>query len=440
MNKLFQYRIILLFAIILLPVSLLADELLKQKLSALPQVTEVREVKDEAGFESRYILKFTQPLDHSDPSKGSFSQRVIVMNHGQDRPTLLVTEGYGAGYAAGPKYNNELSQYFKTNIVFVEHRYFQESTPSPCDWQYLKERDAMADLHEITTALKNIYTKKWISTGISKGGETCMEYRSYYPDDIDISVPYVGPVCNALIDGRHEPFLRKVGTAADRKTIENFQIAVLKKKQEFMPRFKAYCDKKNLNFRAPLQDIYDYCVLEYSFSVWQWGKKTTSIPEPTAPDDILFKELVNVVGPEYFSTTGDISFFTQAYRELGYYGYDLKPFKPYLSIKSAKNYVRDIMLPPELRNTKFDKTTSRHITRYLKENDPRMICIYGEIDPWTAAGVTWLKDLNKQNIKVYIKPGGSHSTRISNMPTSQRDEILSLLSQWLEEPIYKRIL
>ena len=98
------------------------------------------------------------------------------------------------------------------------------------------------------------------------------------------------------------------------------------------------------------------------------------------------------------------------------------------------------MLPPELRNSKFDKTTSRHITRYLKENDPRMICIYGEIDPWTAAGVTWLKDLNKQNIKVYIKPGGSHSTRISNMPASQRDEILSLLSQWLEEPIYKRFL
>ncbi|MGN1236323.1 MAG: S28 family serine protease [Bacteroidaceae bacterium] len=434
-NKTRLNKTILLIAILLLPLSLAADELLKQKLSALPQVTEITEVKDEAGFESRYILKFTQPLDHSDPSKGTFSQRVIVMNHGQDRPTLLVTEGYGAGYAAGPHYNNELSQYFNTNIVFVEHRYFQESTPSPCDWQYLRERDAMADLHEVTTALKTIYPQKWISTGISKGGETCMEYRSYYPDDIDVSVPYVGPVCNALIDGRHEPFLRKVGTAADRKTIEDFQIAVLKKKQEFMPRFKAFCDKKNLKFYAPLQDIYDYCVLEYSFSVWQWGKKITSIPKPSAPDDVLFNELVSVVGPEYFSTTGDVSFFTQAYRELGYYGYDLKPFKPYLSIKSAKNYVRDIMLPPELRNAKFDKTTSRHITRYLKENDPRMICIYGEIDPWTAAGVTWLEKYNKQNIKIYIKPNGSHSTRISNMPPSQRDEILSTLSRWLETPI-----
>ncbi len=430
-------RILLALLLFVLPLTALADEALKKQLAALPQVTEVKEVKDEAGFESRYILKFTQPLDHSDASKGSFSQRVIVMNHGADRPTLLVTEGYGAGYAAGPRYTNELSTYFNTNIVFVEHRYFEKSMPSPCDWQYMRDREAMADLHEIVTALKTIYGKKWISTGISKGGETCMEYRSYYPEDVDISVPYVGPVCYGVVDGRHEPFLRQVGSAADRKMIENFQLAVLKKKAEFMPRFKALCDKNNLKFYIPLEEVYDYCVLEYSFSVWQWGKKIVSIPNAGAPDDVLFNELVNVVGPDYFSTTGDISFFVQAYRELGYYGYDLKPFKPYLSIKSAKNYVRDVMLPPELRSDKFDKTLSHHITKYLKNNDPLMICIYGEIDPWTAAGVTWLSKYPKKNLKVYVKPGGSHSTRINNMPAEQRNEILSTLSQWLGEPVRK---
>lgn len=426
---------VFLVAVLLLPLATMADTVLKQKLESLPQVVDVQEVKDEAGFESRYILKFKQPLVHSDPSKGSFTQRVIVMNHGTNRPTLLVTEGYGAGYAAGPRYNNELSTYFNTNIVFVEHRYFQESTPSPCDWQYLRDVEAMADLHEVVTALKSIYSKKWISTGISKGGETCMEYRSYYPEDVDVSVPYVGPVCYGVVDGRHEPFLRQVGSAADRKMIENFQLAVLKKKAEFMPRFKDLCDKKGLKFYVPLEDVYDYCVLEYSFSVWQWGKKISTIPNAGAPDDVLFNELVSVVGPDYFSTTGDLSFFTQAYRELGYYGYDLKPFKQYLSIKSAKNYVRDVMLPPELRSIKFDKTVSRHITNYLKHNDPQMICIYGEIDPWTAAGVTWLDKYKKNNLKVYIKPGGSHSTRIANMPAGQRNEILSTLSQWLGEPV-----
>lgn len=428
-----MHKRILSLLLLLLPLYVLADDALKQRLQSLKQVVEVTEVKDEAGFESRYILKFTQPLDHKDPSKGTFTQRVIVMNHGTNRPTLLVTEGYGAGYAAGPHYNNELSEYFNTNIVFVEHRFFQESTPQPCDWQYLRDVDAMADLHEVVTALKSIYAGKWISTGISKGGETCMEYRSYYPDDVDVSVPYVGPVCYGVIDGRHEPFLRQVGTAADRKIIENYQLAVLKRKAALMPAFKKYCDDKKLKFYIPVEDVFDYCVLEYSFSVWQWGKKTTSIPEATASDEVLLKELINVVGPNYFSTTGDLSFFAQAYRELGYYGYDLKPFKPYLSIKSAKHYVRDVMLPPELRNIKFDKTVSKHITKYLKENDPKMICIYGEIDPWTAAGVTWLSKYKKNNLKVYIKPNGSHSTRIGNMPKEQADEILATLSKWLSE-------
>ena len=104
-----------------------------------------------------------------------------------------------------------------------------------------------------------------------------------------------------------------------------------------------------------------------------------------------------------------------------------------MSIKSAKHYLRDVMLPPELRKIKFDKTVSQHITKYLKENDPQMICIYGEVDPWTAAGVTWLKDYPKENIKVYVKPGGSHGTRISNMPAEQRNEILDTINKWLQE-------
>ncbi|MBP5360157.1 MAG: aminopeptidase [Bacteroidaceae bacterium] len=424
--------------LLLMPLMAIADKVMEQKLAALSNVVEAKEVADEAGFDSRYILKVKQPLSHKDPSKGYFNQRVIVMHRGMDRPTLVITEGYGAGYAAGPRYNNELSTYFNTNIVFVEHRFFQESKPEPCDWQYLRDEDAMADLHEVVTALKTLYPGKWISTGISKGGETCMEYRSYYPEDVDVSVPYVGPVCYGVIDGRHEPFLRKVGTAADRKSIENFQLAVLKKKAEFMPRFKQLCDEKNLKFYIPLEDVYDYCVLEYSFSIWQWGTPTSRIPEATAPDDVLFNHLIKIVGPDYFATTGNTEFFAQAYRELGYYGYDIKPFKKYLSIKSAKHYLRDVMLPPELRNVKFDKTVSKHITQYLKKNDPQMICIYGEIDPWTAAGVTWLQKYPKNNLKVYVKPRGSHSTRINNMPPEQRDEILSTLSRWLGEPVNKQ--
>ncbi len=97
-------------------------------------------------------------------------------------------------------------------------------------------------------------------------------------------------------------------------------------------------------------------------------------------------------------------------RELGYYGYDTKPFKKYLSIQSSKGYLHRLMLPEELKDMPFDKTLSKKITKFLKENDPKMIFIYGQNDPWTAAGVTWLK--GKKNIHVFVeprrKPSGTH--------------------------------
>ena len=88
-------------------------------------------------------------------------------------------------------------------MIFVEYRYFLESTPEPKDWQYLTAENSADDLHAITTAFKNIYSGKWIATGISKGGQTTLLYRTFYPDDVDISIPYVAPLCYGVEDGRH---------------------------------------------------------------------------------------------------------------------------------------------------------------------------------------------------------------------------------------------
>ena len=41
------------------------------------------------------------------------------------------------------------------------------------------------------TARESVRQK--LATGISKGGQATMFYRSYFPDDVDISVPYVAP-------------------------------------------------------------------------------------------------------------------------------------------------------------------------------------------------------------------------------------------------------
>ncbi|WP_288614461.1 S28 family serine protease [uncultured Bacteroides sp.] len=429
-NMHIRYAALLLFVLLSASASSFAQTVLEQKISAISAIKEIRPLET-SEFSEKYVTYFTQPLDHRHPEKGSFRQRVIVSHVGFDRPTVIVTEGYGAAYALRSQYREELSKLLNANMIFVEYRYFLESTPEPKDWQYLTAENSADDLHTITTAFKNIYPGKWIATGISKGGQTTLLYRTFYPDDVDISVPYVAPLCYGVEDGRHEPFLHKVSTSENRKKIEDFQLEALKRKATLLPRFEKYCTEKNYSFRAPIEEIYDYSVLEYSFALWQWGTPISSIPATAASDDEIFSHLLAISEPGYFTADSpNASFFVQAARELGYYGYDVQPFKQYLSIQSSEGYLHRLMLPEELKDMPFDKTLSKKITKFLKKQDPKMIFIYGQNDPWTAAGVTWLK--NKKNIHVFIQPNGSHLARISTLPEAEKAKVMELINEWLK--------
>ena len=428
------FRILsLLWALYLLPLTAAAQTVLQDKLKAISQITEVKPLESKE-FAEKYVTYFTQPLDHDRPELGNFRQRVIVSHVGFDRPTVIVTEGYGAGYALSPRYREELSKMFNTNMIFVEYRYFLESTPEPRDWQYLTAESSADDLHAVFEAFKKIYPGKWISTGISKGGQTTMLYRTFYPDDVDISVPYVGPLCYGVEDGRHEPFLRQVGTAEERKKIEDFQLEVLKRKATLLPRFEKHCIEKGNEFFGSVEEIYDYSVLEYSFAFWQWGTPANTIPSCDADDDTIYKHFMAISEPSYFAKGGkNESFFVQAARELGYYGYDIRPFKKYLSIKSSKGYLKKLMLPEDAKHIKFDKTLSKKITKFLKKSDPKMVFIYGEIDPWSAAAPMWLDTSKKKNMHMFVQPRGSHRARINTLPEEMKQEAIRIIKEWLEE-------
>ena len=424
---------ILLGLLILVCQNLIAQDLLHEKLKTIATISEIKPL-EKGEFAEKYVTYFNQPLDHQHPEKGSFRQRVVVSHIGFDRPTVIVTEGYGASYALNPKYREELSKMFNTNMVFVEYRYFLESTPNPRDWQYLTAESSADDLHAVRQALKDIYPNKWIATGISKGGQTAMLYRTFYPNDVDITVPYVGPLCYGVEDGRHEPFLNQVGTEDERRKIEDFQLEVLKRKSTLLPRFEKHCQEKKYKFNASTEEIYDYCVLEYSFAFWQWGTPVSTIPANNASDDEIYKHFMAISEPSYFAKGGgNESFFVQAARELGYYGYDIRPFKKYLSITSSKGYLKKLMLPDDAKDIKFDKTLSKKITKFLKKNDPKMIFVYGEIDPWSAAATTWLNTDKKENMHIFVEPRGSHLARINTLPEDMKQKAISILKKWLEE-------
>lgn len=220
-------------------------------------------------------------------------------------------------------------------------------------------------------------------------------------------------------DGRHEPFLRKVpGTAEQRQKIIDFQIEILKNREVLVPRIEAYSKEKNYTYRISMDEVLDYCVLEYPFALWQWGRLSDKIPVNVGVDS-LYNHLLLVSNPSYFAIDAmeNIkSFFVQAARELGYYGYDTKPLKKYLSIKNAENYLTQIFLPQGLK-IEYDKTTAKQVKKFIKTTNSEILFIYGEYDPWSA---TAFEITEKGNLLKIVKPGGSHSTRINNLQPNQK--------------------
>lgn len=412
------------------------DTEVARRLASLPGVTDVTRIPT-SQYKEKYVLMMEHPLDYQHPEKGTFRQRVFVGHQGFDRPTVLVTEGYGAEREMSPNSSEEISQLLNANLVFVEYRYFQASMPEPCNWDYLTVEASLNDLHQVRTVIGQLYPRKWLATGISKGGQTCMFYRAYFPDDVDVSVPYVAPLNKSVEDGRHEPFLtRTVGNAQERQAVLDFQIEVLKRRTTMEPLLEKFCREKGYRFNPGIttSEVLDMMVLEYSYALWQWGTDVHRIPNLRESDQVLFDHLVHTSGPDYFCPDPYfLSFFVQAARELGYYGYDTKPLRKYLSIKNSHNYLRRLMLPPELADIKFSSDLYRRTVKFLKKNDPRMIYIYGENDPWSSSGVlTWLDFSKKRNMHLYVDPNGSHTARIATLPATQREECIALLKAWME--------
>lgn len=426
-----RYFMVMLLVVFAVTLNAKKNDITKM-LKKIDAVSSFEKIEKLDTLRSYYSLKFTQQLDKDNPEAGTFEQRVLLGHRGWDRPMVIITQGYGGGGSfSSNRFYEELTTLIDANVLFVEHRYFDESTPSPCNWDYLTIPNSMEDYHAITTAFKEFYKNKWLSTGISKGGSTSMFYRAYYPDDVDVSVPYVAPLCVALEDGRHESFLEQASTKAARDAVRNFQLLMLERKEVYMPLFEDYCKKKNYTFRQPLSVIYDYCVLEYAFSFWQWGKPASEIPTLEKGDEVVFKYFIASCDPDYFSRGNKLdSFSVQAVKDFGYYGYNVEPFKKYIK-EPLQDYYKKIMLSEEWYDVEFDGSVHRKVVDYLTENDPKMIYIYGEWDPWTANGVTWLRDRNKKNIRIFIEPDGSHKARIGTMPENMKKEILDLLEEWV---------
>lgn len=387
------------------------------------------EVSTDTFFIEKYVLYFTQPLDQDDPGAGSFEQRVFLAHRGYDAAVVFVTEGYGADYAGHPRYINELSGLLAANQVCVEHRYFGESVPEEMNWKYLTVANAAGDHHRIVETLKNIYPRNWVSTGISKGGQTAMYHRFHYPTDVTATVGYVCPLNFSVEDKRVYRFLEKVGDEETRNKVTDFQKEILKNKADYLPVFERYANGKNLTYSMGLEKGFELTVLEYSFAFWQWGTTSAEAIPLSEPDkEKVIAHLDKVVDLKWISTQGvreNHPFFYQAMTEIGFYGYDVSAFAEWLSYASNPTFEFSM---PENTVAEYSPGPMQKVDMFIRHEASNMIFLYGENDPWSATAV----DLTyNSNLLKIVKPGGSHLTRIGNLPEDQKKQVMDTLKMWL---------
>jgi hypothetical protein len=394
------------------------DEL-QQRLSAVPDTQKVTDL----------VIFLRQPVAHSDTAAGFFLQRIYLRHRGFDRPVVFNTEGY----AANRSHTMELTRILDANQVTAEHRYFGKSVPEHMDWTHLNIREAAADHHRIIMLLKQLYTGKWITTGISKGGQTAMYHRRFYPDDADATVCYVSPLNFSDREPRIAAFLKKVGDADCRSRLRDLQFLLLKKKDKFLPMYKEYANEKKYTLSIGAETAYEYSILEIPFAFWQWHSVSCGeLPDSTTPADSLFRQFIRISSPYYFSDQG-ISYFTpffyQALTELGYYDYDLAPFDGLIHCVTDPTY--RFNAPPET-NPQFNPEVMRDIADWIRTKGRHILFIYGGDDPWGASAVN---TGDNPDCLEMILPGGSHSTRIRNFPPEDQAFIINTLGGWLNMQI-----
>lgn len=218
------------------------------RISGVSDIVAVRGKYHSARFDEEYEFFIEQYIDPKNPAVGKFKQRARIGHIGFDSPMVLVTEGYamkdideskicwndegGVLNKEDPFFlqGEEIASHLKANMLIVEHRYFYKSNPDNRNWEYLTSENASADLHKVFESLKPLYNKAWIASGVSKGGMTTMYYHLFYPNDVDICVPYVAPMCYSLADDRARAYVQELaGDATLRQQILNCKNIVIAK-------------------------------------------------------------------------------------------------------------------------------------------------------------------------------------------------------------------
>jgi len=395
--------------------------------SALLQVDGVVSVEyySSNDIDTVYTIMFEQPINHHDPAMGSFTQKIYLTHRDFDAPVIFRLNGY----ASGQNSRIELVKMFKANQIYVEHRYFGESKPDGASWNYLSIEQSARDHHAIRNAFGALYTDKWISTGISKGGQTALFYKYFFPQDVTATVAYVAPVPTKREDDRIWPFIWSRGTEACQSKIKGFQRIILERRDEIEQLLDEMVKKRSMKLHMPTDMALEYMVAEYPYSFWQYHKYTCDqIPDGSAPAADLLSHLDSVATLFYYTDASYKAFqpaFYQFVSQIGYYNFDVSHLE---GLTRHAEALDNRMFAPAGVELSNDFSLVNDVREFLITRAQNVVYIYGGNDPWSACAIEPASSTNSFNI---VHADGDHGTNITALNEEERARVLAALAGWL---------
>lgn len=402
----------------------LAPDLLLQRLRALPGVTADEAPTQQADYHY-YVLHVTQPVDHDDPSQGTFQQEVSLLHRSDLAPVPMIvyTSGYSDYYLDRPV---ELTRLLGANQVSIEHRYYGASRPVPTDWSRLTIAQMAADEHVIISALHTIYGGAFLSTGGSKGGMTAVYHRRFYPDDVDGTVAYVAPLSFGAPDLRYPKFVDTIGPDECRQAVRDAAMEMLVHRRAAM-QAHAELQPSHTYTRVLIGPAVEAAIASLEWTFWQYFGvgQCASVPPVTASDDALFAFL-DKISPVSDCDDEQIgyfeSYFYQSYAQLGFPDGGAMYLDPYL-MYTEEDYLNELPTP----EPDYDSIPMRDIDDFVEHHGERLLFIYGEWDPWTGGKFALG---NASDSDLLIQPQGNHAARIANLEASDRAVAFAKLAAW----------
>ena len=387
-----------------------------KKLGALPNV-KILEVRPNKLYRL-YFLSFKQELDHNNPAAGDFEQRVYLMYRGNENYiNEMVTEGYSLDIGS---YQTYLHQVTNSNQIYVEFRYYGNSTSKLMDnnYEFLNNTQQIHDYHKVRTELGQILTGKWACSGFSKGGLNALNYKYRYPKDVDLTIAIAPSFSSQKENSKIANFLKdEIATKELREDVLRFQQLALQKKEEVLSLLKSLPQLENMTFDllGGLSKAYEYAIVYFPLEYWKSYDSNLFSGVPTQVTTTPFEVITALKKTDILNLVSDKAlkndfklYFYQTQTEIGFY-------KPNIShLSSLLLETKDPWIHNVFENdTEYNPTNMIELEKWLENEANDIIYIYGEYDPWTSSELK--PSLVNNCLKYIIKDKGHYILNFKNL-------------------------